>query len=189
MSQYHPPVDKDVLLAAYAEICKSYHAIDDFRTKLLGFLPLTSLAGLFLLDPAKLQAMQTGMPKELMGFAGIFAGSLTLALFGYEIRGMQRTHHLITEGMHLEQQLGLEHGHFHVCSSQHGNAQAITQIFNAKYLASLIYSMVFAAWLFIALRFVAFDDTKVLQCALISALVGLGLALVVCWLVNRLIPA
>jgi hypothetical protein len=27
----------DYLLNAYNELCSSYHAIDDFRTKLLGF--------------------------------------------------------------------------------------------------------------------------------------------------------
>src|SRR5438552_11378970 len=84
-----------ILLAAYSEICKSYHAIDDFRTKLLGFLPLSSLAGVFLLDTSKAS-------HELFGFAAIFAASLTLALFGYEVRGMQRTHLLVREGSHLE---------------------------------------------------------------------------------------
>jgi hypothetical protein len=187
MEHIHATQDKAVLLAAYAEICKSYHAIDDYRTKLLGFLPLTSLVGLLLLDPGKLALMASGMPSELMGFAGIFAAALTITLFGYELRGMQRTDHLITEGIHLEQQLGLEHGHFHVCSAEHKNAQAITRIFNAKFLAAFIYSIVFAAWLFIALRFVVTDD--VFQCAIAASLVGLVLALAVCWMVNKLIPA
>ncbi|MCA1576672.1 MAG: hypothetical protein LC794_04825 [Acidobacteria bacterium] len=33
----------DIQLAAYEEVCNSYHAIDDFRTKLLGILPIASL--------------------------------------------------------------------------------------------------------------------------------------------------
>ena len=41
---------KSAFLAAYSEVCKSYHAIDDFRMKLLGALPLASLVGIFLLD-------------------------------------------------------------------------------------------------------------------------------------------
>ncbi len=192
MSKHEPP-ETQVLLAAYAEVCKSYHAIDDFRTKLLGFLPLTSLAGLVLLDPSKLDAMTQGMPQELLGFAGIFAAALTLVLFGYEVRGMQRTHHLISEGMHLEQQLRIEHGHFHVCGAEHKDADAIGRIFNAKYLASIIYSIVFTAWLFIALRFTIFIDdpghSKVFQCAMAASVVGIVLAVLVCWMVNKLIPA
>ena len=37
--------DQSAALAAYTEICKSYHAIDEFRMKLLGLLPLASLVG------------------------------------------------------------------------------------------------------------------------------------------------
>jgi hypothetical protein len=43
-------LNTDALLATYAEIGKSYHAIDDFRMKLLGLLPLTSVAGILLLN-------------------------------------------------------------------------------------------------------------------------------------------
>ena len=37
------------LLAAYEEVCRSYHAIDEFRMKLLGLLPLASLLGILLI--------------------------------------------------------------------------------------------------------------------------------------------
>ena len=37
------------LRAAYQEVCKSYLAVDDFRAKLLGFLPLVSGTGIFFL--------------------------------------------------------------------------------------------------------------------------------------------
>ena len=41
------PVENErALLAAYSEVCKSYHAIDDFRMKLLGFLPLASIVAI-----------------------------------------------------------------------------------------------------------------------------------------------
>ena len=73
-------------LAAYAEICKSYHAIDDFRMKLLGFLPLASLVGLLLVanDDLIVSTAEVGIiGNELIAFAGIFAAMLTLTLFGY----------------------------------------------------------------------------------------------------------
>ena len=37
------------LRAVYQELCTTYRAIDDFRAKLLGFLPLVSGAGVFVL--------------------------------------------------------------------------------------------------------------------------------------------
>jgi len=63
-------------------------------------------------------------------FASILAALLTLALFGYEVRGIRRSDHLITEGMHLEQQLGITHGQFHVCESEHSNAKRLSRVFN-----------------------------------------------------------
>jgi hypothetical protein len=37
------------LRAVYQQLCESYRAIDDFRTKLLGFLPLATATGMFFL--------------------------------------------------------------------------------------------------------------------------------------------
>lgn len=144
------------MLAAYSEVCRSYHAIDEFRMKLLGLLPLASLIGVFLLDRNKILADPTQIAangSELIGFASIFAAMLTLALFGYEIRGIMRCHNLITEGKHIEKQLGIGHGQFHVCEEEHENPSIITRALNAKLVACLIYSLVFAGWFFIALRF------------------------------------
>ena len=145
-------VNERPLLAAYEEICKSYHAIDDFRMKLLGLLPLASLVGVLLIGKTDLLADLThGEGNELLGFAAIFAAMLTLALFGYEVRGIQRCHNLITEGKHLEQQLGIGHGQFNVCEEEH--AHSPLRALNAKLIACVIYSLVLAGWLFIALRF------------------------------------
>jgi hypothetical protein len=41
--------DGTILRGAYDQLCMSYRAIDDFRTKLLGFLPLVTGGGLLLL--------------------------------------------------------------------------------------------------------------------------------------------
>jgi len=35
--------------AAYAQVCTSYHAVDDIRMKLLGLLPIATGTGVFLL--------------------------------------------------------------------------------------------------------------------------------------------
>jgi hypothetical protein len=145
---------QDALLAAYSEVCKSYHAIDEFRMKLLGLLPLASLIGLALLNADHLVASEaTASSKELVGFAAIFASALTLALFSYEMRGIRRCHNLITEGKHLEEALGIGHGQFHVCVEEHSNYSGFFDVLNAKLTACAIYSIVFAGWLFIGLRF------------------------------------
>jgi hypothetical protein len=48
------------LKAVYQELCISYRAIDDFRAKLLGFLPVATIAGILVVvtDDAKMKAAQ-----------------------------------------------------------------------------------------------------------------------------------
>ena len=65
------PCDEN-LRAAYQQLCSSYHAIDDFRAKLLGFLPLATGTGLFLVldklkgvDPATLDKLKAVDPTIL----------------------------------------------------------------------------------------------------------------------------
>jgi len=169
--------ETQVLLAVYEEICKSYHAIDDFRTKLLGLLPASSLVGLFLINATDMIEISR-MPKDLIGFAAVFAAMLTLAFFGYEIRGIRRSHQLINEGLHLEQQLGIKHGQFHICVGQQcadeHDSYAMPKIFNSKLTACLIYSVVFSAWLLIALRLGM--NVQMYTCAISATIVGLILA-------------
>lgn len=87
MAKEHP----EALKLAYAELCKTYHAIDDFRGKLLGFLPLASGAGILLLvnnafvEEAKRNfALQYALPIGVFGFI------VTLGLFFFEINGIRR---------------------------------------------------------------------------------------------------
>ena len=185
MAMPSPEIKERATLAAYEEICKSYHAIDDFRMKLLGFLPLASLISVFLIDKNALVATsaQTGIVEnELVQFAGIFAAMLTLALFGYEVRGIQRCHNLITEGKHLEQMMGVEHGQFHVCEEEHANSPV--RALNAKLIACVIYSLVFAAWFFITLRFGFAHEAG--TCVLLTTGAGLALAIANYLLVRKL---
>ena len=173
------------LLAVYEEIAKSYHAIDDFRMKLLGLLPFASLVGVVLIGKTDLLTdLKRGAENELLAFAGIFAAMLTLALFGYEVRGIQRCHSLITEGKHLEELLGIAHGQFHVCEAEH--AQSPIRALNAKSIACTIYSLVLTGWLFIALR-VGFG-IEAHTCVLWAAATGVVVAAVAYLLVRTLTP-
>jgi hypothetical protein len=137
------------LLEAYKEVCTSYHAIDEFRTKLLGVLPVASIAGILVVG--KDTPFAEGALQPLIGFASFFGAAFTLGLFLFEIRGILRCHHLIERGKTLEESLAVE-GQFHVCSHEH-KGEGPESFFNAKVAACAVYSLVFAAWLFMAIRF------------------------------------
>jgi hypothetical protein len=92
------------LRTVYTELCSSYRAIDDFRTKLLGFLPLATGAGIFFLvtDKAKIEFVQSYFRP-----IGIFGFAITLGLFFYEFYGIKKCTHLIWDGRTLEKELNI----------------------------------------------------------------------------------
>src|SRR6185436_1962259 len=90
---------QDEQLKVYEQLCNSYRAIDDFRGKLLGFLPLATGTGVFLLvtDKARLDIIQ-----PFLWPIGIFGFVITLGLFFYELYGVKKCAHLIRAGIDLE---------------------------------------------------------------------------------------
>jgi multisubunit Na+/H+ antiporter MnhF subunit len=135
--------DAPKLRATYDQLCLSYHAIDDFRAKLLGFLPLVTGGGLVLL---------TGRPekfaKEFFLPVGIFGLAVTAALFSYEIFGIRKCHDLIILGKQLEDLLN-HPGQFTVRRKTVGRA------INEPFAAGIIYPAVMAAWVYLALYYKA----------------------------------
>jgi hypothetical protein len=152
------------LLTAYRELCTSYRAIDEFRTKLLGFLPLATGTGIFFLvtDQAKIDSVRPYFP-----YIGAFGFVITLGLFFYEWYGIKKCTHLIWAGKYLEQKLKINDGQF--ISRPDGVAGFI----NEPFAAGVIYPAVLAAWTFIAL---AFSPSRVAAswCATAVFLVGFG---------------
>lgn len=181
------------LLAAYAEVCRSYHAIDDYRVKLLGFLPLASIVGLVVLEKGEFSGTERVANNEVVAYASFFAAAFTLALFVYEVRGIRRSHRLVQRGQKLEQVLGVQ-GQFWVCAFEANAAthpdrfvRRVAKLFNSTAAACIIYSLVFAAWLFVALRYgLAFN---VLTCGLVAISFGCLVAACAYSVVRRLIPA
>lgn len=174
------------LLKAYAEICNSYRAIDDFRMKLLGFLPFASVAGVLLLSKEIPSAQ-----SKLVGYACFFASVFTFSLFLYEIRGMLRSGGLIRRGKRIEERL-LVHGQFFQCEAEtHPRsaslADKIRLHMNTTVASCFMYSLVFAFWLFLALRFVL--SIQVPGCALTAAGVGIVIGIVAYLLVRSEVPA
>ena len=134
-------IDAENLRTVYAELCTSYHAIADFRAKLLGFLPLASGAGIFLFFGQ--QGIKTQTLSVLIS-VGLFGFLVTLGLFTYELRGIQRCNALIEAGKDLENKLGFD-GQFKL------RPKAISGVIGTTLAARMIYPAVLAAFLFIAL--------------------------------------
>ena len=136
------------LRMAYQEVCTSFHSIDDFRAKLLGLLPLVSGVGIFfLLNGTFTDTSKRAFVSQFLGPIGIFGCIVTIGLFFYELRGIQWCARLIAVGKNLESQLGIEGQFTH-------RPPKIAGVIGNTLAARVIYSAVFAAWLYVALVFV-----------------------------------
>ena len=139
----------------YAQLCASYYAIDDFRMKLLGMLPLASGGILaFLIDDKKFALDHGFLPEvnDLLPFIGTLGFLATLGLFAFEIFGIRICTSLICVGAYLERQLGKAHGQF----SDHPDA--VLNFIAEPLAAGIIYPAVMAARIYVA-RF-ACDRTQ-----------------------------
>ena len=135
----------DSRVTIYQELCNSYRAIDDFRAKLLGFLPLASGAGIFLLIDGDFSPET----KTFLWAVGSFGFLVTLGLFFYELYGVKKCHALISAGKELEEDLGID--------AQRGQFTArpreVAGLINEPLAAGVIYPAVLAAWTFVPLFF------------------------------------
>jgi hypothetical protein len=129
------------LKTTYDQLCTSYRAIDDFRAKLLGFLPLASGTGVFLLLPDN---SNSPLNTYLLP-VGAFGFFITLGLFLFEIYGVKKCHALIKAGQKIEDQMRIP-GQFR--ERPPGAAGFI----NEPFAAGVIYPAVLAAWTFLALQ-------------------------------------
>lgn len=129
--------------AVYEEICRAHDGIADFRAKLLALLPIASGAGIFLL-----------LNKDVMDsvehfFAiGIFGALITLGLFLYELRGIQRCNALSNCGRNLEQELLGREVH---TGTFVGEPPAAYRVVGNTWAALIIYSTIIGAWTYVAI--------------------------------------
>ena len=94
----------------YDRVCDGYHAIDDFRMKLLGFLPVATGAGVFLLLSGKAELIvgkSSGQLPEAVGAIGIFGALFAFGLFTYELFEVKKCHYRIEVGRRLEATTGI----------------------------------------------------------------------------------
>jgi alkylhydroperoxidase/carboxymuconolactone decarboxylase family protein YurZ/quinol monooxygenase YgiN len=128
------------LRSAYNELSISYRAIDDFRTKLLGFLPLVTGGGLILLS-----GRPSDLRKEFFGPVGIFGIAVTSGLLAYELFGIRKCAALIKAGTAMERQMSVPEGQF---TRRPNNLLGIV---NEPFAAAAIYPAVLAAWTYLLL--------------------------------------
>jgi hypothetical protein len=127
-------------------VCESYHAIDDFRTKLLGLLPVATGTGVFLLlsSNTELISQEDVDIQPVLGAIGAFGLIFTVGLFAYELFGIKKCHYLIETGRGLEAEFGI-HGQFR------SRPAAVASFVAEPFASSIIYPASMAAWLFLAL--------------------------------------
>jgi hypothetical protein len=139
--------NSDNIRTAYAELCTSYHAIDDFRAKLLGFLPLVTGGGLILLTgPADQVREDFFAPVGLLGIA------VTAGLLAYELFGIKKCHALLKAGQALECKLGLpvEQDATVPAGQFLRRPNHLLGLINEPFAAAAIYPAVLAAWTYLA---------------------------------------
>jgi len=136
-----------ILLAEYSEICKSFHGISEFRGKLLALLPIVSGAGISLLISKNYSIESSHLLP-----VGIFGALVTLGLFFYELRGIQKCKSLIALGARLEHALKLEAGQFS------DRPTRIAGFIGSETAGWVVYMTVLLGWLYVA--FVGIQTTR-----------------------------
>ena len=131
--------EQQSLRSAYDQLCQSYRAIDDFRAKLLGLLPLVTGGGLVLLTKGV-----KDINPDLFLPVGVFGAFVTFGLLSYEIYDIRKCHALIIAGGRLEARLGLGAGQFIA------RPREVWGVLNEPFAAAIIYPAVIAAWIFLA---------------------------------------
>ena len=138
------------LRLVYQELCNSYRAIDEFRTKLLGLLPLATGAGIFLLvgdnDAAQLLTLYSGA-------IGTFGIAVTFGLFCFELFGIKKCTQLINDGKAIEKIISIqaEDDKKKKLGQFDRRPDGVAGFINEPFAAGIIYPAVLAAWTYIAL--------------------------------------
>lgn len=162
----------------YARVCDSYQAVDDFRMKLLGLLPIATGSGVFVLLSTKTDAI--GASDEhlavSLGAVGLFGLTFTVGLFSYEMFGVMKCHYLIETGRTLERDLRAR-GQFRARPS------ALLTHVNEPFASALIYPACMAAWSFLGL--VTVNSRSAAVVAGVVFLAGFVATLAGAWWIRR----
>lgn len=133
----------------YDECSNGYHKVDEFRAKLLGFLPLAS--GIAILGSLYIEK-KSGSEHYLTGHhtaIGIFGIIVTIGLLIYELKGIEKCTQFIILGKWIECQMeenlnnkDNEKGYF--TELLNGSS-----FINEPVASAFIYSIVLALWTYV----------------------------------------
>jgi hypothetical protein len=153
-------------ITLYQEVCNNYRTIDDYRTKLLGFLPLVSGAGIYFLLNNSVTSLsgnsQTTAFSQFLLPIGIVGAIITLGIYIYDLRAIQIKVSLVKTGRDIEDLLGIN-GQFK--RRPHTRFGVINDLGGS----SLVYTALIAGWLFLGL---------ILTSPLAAWIVSIGLFLI-----------
>jgi hypothetical protein len=136
------PADSETLRQQYVEVCKSYHAIHDFRAKLLALLPIASGAGGLTLLAHK------DTVKAFLTPIGLFGAAVTFGLFIYEARGAQRCSALKHIAQTIEKRLHLDGNTGQFLSEP----KPVLGFVREGVASAVVYLCIVTAWLYIAMQ-------------------------------------
>jgi hypothetical protein len=137
----------------YSQACESYRAIDDFRMKLLGLLPIATGAGvLALLNSGKVELDKDGpdlaQTQQILAGVAIFGVAITLGLFAYELHGIKKCGRLIKIGARIETDMGTSGGFFGQFATR---PQRVARVIDVPFASSVVYPASVAVWVFVGL--------------------------------------
>jgi hypothetical protein len=132
-------------ILVYQELCTNYRSIETFRGRLLGLLPLFSGSGIvLLLNSPFTEIIKREFTGQYIEWVGVLGCIVTLGLFSYESRGIRNCYRLIIAGQAIERQFG-------ICGQFLSYPPRFLCFIGMRLAVCMIYSAVFAAWVFVAL--------------------------------------
>jgi hypothetical protein len=131
---------EQALETMYKEVAAQHNKIDDFRAKLLGFLPVVTGAGLFaVLEKDPPSTCHFGAFTTIIGIVGALS---SVGLFVHELRGITDCYMLIGIGNKLEHKLTTD-ARWGPFSSRQGCRGLVSR----EAAALFVYPTTIAAWL------------------------------------------
>jgi hypothetical protein len=135
----------------YTQVCESYRAIDDFRMKLLGLLPVATGAGvLVLLGSGKVDLGATGSDlhriQQVLAAVAIFGIAITVGLFAYELHGIKKCGRLIKIGARIERHMGDSGPFFGQFATR---PHRLAGLIDVPFASSVVYPAAIAVWSFV----------------------------------------
>jgi Na+/proline symporter len=130
----------------YDQLSTAYHAVDDFRARLIGLLPLASgVAFIGLLDPTKTNALTSHL-REI----GLLGMVITFGLLIYELKGIKKCTDFIFSGEAMEQVLLKGTSLTGKFTELTKSAPKFWKFATEPVASAIVYATVMAGWTFVA---------------------------------------